>query len=91
LYFSSPDKVKYKYRLKGFEEKWNPAISERKVTYSFLEPADYTFQLIASNDKGVWNATPVEFSFSIKIPFWKSWWIPQLFILFSLLSDKSIK
>jgi len=85
LYFSSPDKVKYKYRLKGFEEKWNPAISERKVTYSFLEPAEYTFQLIASNDKGVWNATPVEFSFSIKIPFWKSWWIPQMFILFYLI------
>jgi signal transduction histidine kinase len=33
----------------------------------------------------VWNTIPVEFSFSIKMPFWKLWWIPQLFILFYLI------
>ncbi len=85
IYFSAPDKVKYKYRLKGFEEKWSAISTDRHVTYSFLEPNEYTFELIASNENGLWNTIPVAFSFSVRRPFWKSWWIPQLFILFYLI------
>ncbi|MBI2968034.1 MAG: SpoIIE family protein phosphatase [Bacteroidetes bacterium] len=85
LYFigvslTNPAKVRYKYRLRGFEEGWSPEVSEGYVTYSNIPHGDYDFELIASNDAGVWNKNPVTFSFSITPPFWLTWWFYLVFV-----------
>jgi len=73
LNFFHPEKSQYKYKLDGFNREWTtvPA-SQRRVTYTNLDPGDYTFMVKASNNDGVWNETPLELKIHILPPFWKT-------------------
>lgn len=79
-----PSKVKYQYMLENFDSDWLPQGKETSTTYSNLPPGKYTFLLKASNDDGLWNSTPVAFSFEIIPPFWKRVWFYLFVIAFGL-------
>ncbi|MCB9234196.1 MAG: histidine kinase [Bacteroidia bacterium] len=66
-------KVRYRWRLAGYEEEWSPASSKTEATYSNLHPENYTFEVMAGNEDGVWNENPATFSFTIEPPFWGTW------------------
>lgn len=68
-----PAKVNYKYRLLGFDSSWR-FTNSRFIEFPKLQEGNYTFQLMASNNDGVWNTVPAEISFEIGIPVWKQWW-----------------
>jgi diguanylate cyclase (GGDEF)-like protein len=55
LSLQDPDKVSYRYRLVGFDQDWIKAGNERHAVYTNLTPGQYQFQVIASNNEGVWN------------------------------------
>lgn len=76
-----PERVRYKYRLAGFDETWTPETQNQEATYSNLPPGEFTFQLIACNNDGVWNETPTELSFTIQTPFYATWWFYTLCVL----------
>lgn len=73
-------KVKYKYFLEGFDEKWNE-ITEDNVTYSSLPPGKYTFKLTACNDHGVWTKIPTEFTFTVLPPWNRTWWAYCMYVV----------
>jgi len=75
---SAPERVRYQYRLDGFDRDWMLPTDRRFATYSNLPPGDYRFQLRAGNGDGVWNPQPVVYSFSIRAPFWGTWWFYTL-------------
>ena len=77
---SNPGKVSYRFRLLGFRDEWSPISKARETTYSNLPPGDYTFQVISSNNEGVWNEKAEEFRFSIERPFYLKWWFYVVFI-----------
>ncbi len=83
LSFSNPEKIKYQYKLEGFEKEWSPLTSHNFVTYSNLPPGTYVFKVKACNGNGIWTTHPVEYEFTILAPFWRTWWFFSL-ILFSL-------
>lgn len=72
--FLSPEKIKFRYRLEGFETEWVflPPGAERSAVYKNLEPGGYTFQLTACNGEGVWNRTGVSFAFVLKPFFYQT-------------------
>ena len=72
--FSIPGRVKYQYRLEGFDRFWVPVSEGSYATYSNLPPGKYTFEVKACNNDGVWNKEPTSFSFEITPPFWQTWW-----------------
>ena len=72
-------KVKYKYFLEGLDEKWNE-ITEDNVTYSSLSPGNYKFKVLACNNHGIWNETPIEFSFTILPPWQRTWWAYTIYV-----------
>ncbi len=77
-----PEKVRYRYRLRGFDRQWQPAGSERFATYSNLPPGNYIFEVIAANNDGVWSSVPATYRFRILPPFWATWWFyTLLFVL----------
>ena len=81
--FKNPQKVKYKYRLKGFEEEWNIVGSNtRYASYPKLSSGEYVFQLIACNGDGVCNIKAKEYAFYIDIPIYRKAW----FIIFASIS-----
>ncbi len=89
--FTNPEKLKYKYRMKGLRtgNEWSSPTQEPTVVFSYLPPGDYTFEFIADNGNGVWQTQPYQFSFIIKVPFWKTWlfWVSLLsFLAISIFS-----
>jgi len=71
---TNPDAVKYQVRLVGAEEEWRPVTTQTRAIYSALSPNRYTFQVKAQNDAGIWNAEPISYNFTIKPPFYATWW-----------------
>ena len=69
-----PEKVKYQWKLEGFDDTWSPVTDQTSATYSNVSPGKYTFNVIACNNDGVWNAKPVTYSFRVLPPFWQTWW-----------------
>jgi ligand-binding sensor domain-containing protein len=55
LSFPAPERVRFRYRLEGFDGDWVDAGTERSAHYTSLAPGDYTFRVKASNADGVWN------------------------------------
>lgn len=86
LSFVAPEKVRFKYRIKGLEKDWVDAGAQRVANYSFLPPGDYTFQAIACNNDGIWNETGVALPFTVLPHFWQTWWFHFLAGLMAVLA-----
>jgi len=80
IYHTSPDKIRYRFKLDGFDEDWQPTTTAKFVTYSNISAGDYQFELAASVDGKNWTP-PVTFSFTINPPFWFTWWFYLIIIL----------
>ena len=74
LSLSIPARVRFMYRLDGFDQGWTDATTAREATYTNLEPRNYRFRVIASNSEGVWNSAEALVPFEIEPTVWKSWW-----------------
>lgn len=71
LNFFHPEKANYRYRLEGFDKEWHTATNtNRRVTYTNLDPGDYTFKVMASNNDGVWNEEGISMQLAVLAPFW---------------------
>ena len=72
--FLSPEKVKFKYQLEGYDMEWVflPTGKERAAQYQNLEPGTYTFRVTACNREGVWNRTGVSMTFTLKPFFYET-------------------
>jgi ligand-binding sensor domain-containing protein/signal transduction histidine kinase/DNA-binding response OmpR family regulator len=84
LNFSNPEKIKYAYRLDGFNNDWVYTDGRmRKAIYTNLDPGSYTFRVKASDEDGQWNnSSETTLAISIRPPFWKT---PIAFILYALV------
>ncbi len=69
-----PAKVRFKYKLEGFDEDWIDAGSQRSASYTRIPPGTYTLRVIACNNDGVWNEQGAAFMFSVKPYFYQTWW-----------------
>jgi ligand-binding sensor domain-containing protein len=81
LNFSLAKKNEFQIRLLGLDKNWQNVNHKRIVEYRNLKPGSYTFQVKGSNNDGVWNEKPSEFSFLIKEPWYNSWLVWILLIL----------
>jgi signal transduction histidine kinase/ligand-binding sensor domain-containing protein/DNA-binding response OmpR family regulator len=82
LGYINTQKSKYAYRLEGFNKNWLYTDgSTRKVTYTNLDPGEYTFYVKASNDTGVWNEQPVAVKIIVLAPLWRT---PLAYLMYSL-------
>lgn len=77
--FAAPDRLRYEYRLEGFDPAWNVVdATRRSATYTNLNPGSYTFEVRAVNRDGVYSAVPVRLPVVIQPPFWRTWWFSAL-------------
>ena len=83
LDFTSPEVVKYKYRMDGLDQEWTYLTSNRKAYFTGLPPGTYQFIVQAESNVGYWKGTPKTITFIIHPPFWKS--LPAYVIYFVLL------
>ena len=86
LSFTSPDRVRFRYRLKGLNRGWIEAGTLRSVRYNFLPPGHYTFQVTACNNDGVWNERGAELGLIVEPHFYETWWFKVL-VVFGLIAS----
>ncbi|MEO6252204.1 MAG: two-component regulator propeller domain-containing protein [Ferruginibacter sp.] len=81
LTFTSNDRIKYAYRLKGIDKDWVFADKKRIAAYSIAHGGTYTLQIKATNEQGNWDVNPYELIIEVKPPFWETWWFITLCVL----------
>lgn len=74
LSFVAPEKVKFRYRLEGFNKDWVEADTRRVAYYTNVPPGDYVFRVMACNNDGVWNEAGASFRFYLEPFFYQTYW-----------------
>jgi PAS domain S-box-containing protein len=74
LTFVQPNRVRFAYRLKGYEDQWVDAGPRRVAFYNTLPPGEYLFQVKACNSEGVWNDDGASLSFTVPPLFYQMLW-----------------
>lgn len=78
LSFVAPQKMRFRYQLVGHDADWVEPGTRRQAFYSDLRPGHYRFQVIASNNDGVWNQTGAVLEFTIRPRFYQTGWFLAL-------------
>ena len=82
--FSIPQRVKFRYRLDGYDRDWHEAGTRRQAFYTDLPPGKYSFRVVASNSDGVWNESAAKLDFSIVSAYYQTNWFRALCACISL-------
>lgn len=92
---TTPKKVKYLYKLEGFDSEWLPEpTTHNEVVYSNLPAGKYTLLVKAFNDDGVGTKKPLRYHFVILPPFSQTatfYVLMGVFILFCLYGADKIR
>jgi ligand-binding sensor domain-containing protein/putative methionine-R-sulfoxide reductase with GAF domain len=83
--FSSRN-ILFQYRLSGADKDWKKTSVPQQVSYSSLQPGNYTFRVRVSRDGVNWVEASNPVSIHIITPWWKSWW----FIIVSALAVAAV-
>jgi ligand-binding sensor domain-containing protein/signal transduction histidine kinase len=81
LSFRAPENIKYKYKLEGFDKDWVEAENRRVAYYTSIPPGNYRFQVIASNNDGVWNLSGASIDFELKPRIYQAYWFYALCLM----------
>jgi diguanylate cyclase (GGDEF)-like protein len=80
LTFLSPQRVRFKYKLLGFDRNWTDAGNRREAFYTNLRPGRYVFQVQGANADGVWNVAGASLGFEVLPHFYQTFFFyPALF------------
>jgi signal transduction histidine kinase/DNA-binding response OmpR family regulator len=79
--FESPDRLRFRYRLEGYDTGWIEAGSRRSAAYTRIPPGSYTFHVTAASASGVWNEAGASFPFRLRPWFWQTDWFRALVVL----------
>ncbi len=74
LNFDAPERVRFRYRLKGLDSDWVEAGSSRSASFPYVPYGEYRFEVIAGNGQGGWNTTGASLSVTVKPSLWQTWW-----------------
>ncbi|MCP4216839.1 MAG: response regulator [bacterium] len=86
LSFRVPKRVRFKYKLEGYDNRWIDVGTRRIAYYTKLPPGDYTFRVRACNDDELWNNKGAFFTFSQAPHFYQTpWFIVLSFLLLGCL------
>ncbi len=80
LYYTSPDEVRFQYKLEGLDTAWITT-RDRSVTFLRLQPGGYKFHVRSSLNDNFELADEETYEFVIAKPLWKRVW----FIILSTL------
>lgn len=76
------DNVKYTYILEGQDNDWSPLLTNPEANFTNIASGKtYTFKVKAVNSNNVWSKDLVAFTFTIKPPWWQTWWFYTISIV----------
>jgi signal transduction histidine kinase len=78
LSFSDPLRVRFRYKLEGFDDAWVEAGARRSAFFTNLAPGSYRFRVVAANDDGLWNDEGASLELRIAPHFYQTVWFALL-------------
>ncbi|MBB5316046.1 sensor histidine kinase [Tunturibacter empetritectus] len=78
----SPEQLRFRYRLNGWDKDWLDAASVREITYTGLPPGDYQLRVVAANEDGVWSDREASVGVHIRPFFYQT----KLFMILACLT-----
>ena len=72
LSYTAPEKLRFKYKLEGFDKDWVDAGTRRFAYYANLPPGHYSFKVIAGHIDGPWNEKGRSFAFYLRPHFYQT-------------------
>ena len=83
LSLSDPERVRYRYRLDGFDRDWSEPVTARSAVSTNLSPGSYAFRVIACNNDGIWNDVGATLDFSVAQAWYQTNWFRLLCVVAS--------
>lgn len=83
--WNAQEKIKYSYRLLGFDNSWSSPKATNTADYRNIDPGIYTFEVRSIGKNGIWSES-FQYRFEISPPWWHTWWARVLYILLLLAS-----
>lgn len=77
----APGKIRFRYKLEGYDKDWQDAGNRRQAFYTNLPPRTYRFRVIACNNSGVWNETGAFLDFTIAPAYYQATWFRILVVI----------
>jgi PAS domain S-box-containing protein len=74
LSFLAPQKVAFRYRLRGFSDDWVDAGNRRVAFYTNIPPGNYVFEVMGSNNDGVWSRVRNPLRLRFQPAFYQTYW-----------------
>jgi diguanylate cyclase (GGDEF)-like protein len=82
LQYAAAEKVRYRYRLLGFDTEWQTTdASRRTAAYTRLPPDTYRLELQASLDGLNWNGPVTSLSVAVLPAWYQTWWFKVFLLL----------
>jgi ligand-binding sensor domain-containing protein len=83
---TNPLANRYRYKLEGVDEEWKEANGmQPNISYTSVQPGNYTFYLQGANSDGIWSIETVSLSVIIRPAWWQTWWFRGSIALLSIL------
>ncbi|MDD3078728.1 MAG: two-component regulator propeller domain-containing protein [Paludibacter sp.] len=75
LYYPNPFKIRYAYKLEGFDKDWIYLPSNnRTIVFTNVPPGNYRLLLKATDASGLWSGIENKINVIISPPWWNTWW-----------------
>lgn len=81
LSLAVPERVRFKYKLEGFDQNWSEPTSTRAAVYTNLGWGPYRFRVIASNSNGIWSDEGATLDFNVEPAWYQTPWFQMLFLI----------
>jgi ligand-binding sensor domain-containing protein/signal transduction histidine kinase/DNA-binding response OmpR family regulator len=81
LFYSSPETIKYSYRIKELGNDWIYLDAENTVTFSNLPAGKYTLEVRSTTPSGFWQNESRKLKINILPPWWKTTWAYLIYML----------
>ena len=80
LSFVAPQKVRFRYKLEGFDREWTDAGTRRVAYYTNIPAGNYRFRVLARNNDGIWNEKGATLQFRLLPHFYRTYWFAALLL-----------
>jgi signal transduction histidine kinase len=85
LSLSLPERVRFRYRLDGYDGAWSEPVAAREAAYTNLGPGPYRFRVTASNPDGIWSGNESSVAFQIDPAYWQTLWFQGAILALAFL------
>src|SRR5262249_33086787 len=74
LSLTNSERVRYRYRLDGFDQGWSEPVETREASYANVGAGSFRFGIMACNSDGLWNGSEAAVGFEVEPVLWQTWW-----------------